>query len=197
METNEMTPEKSLRIMNEILEKSRRDFAKDSGIPLIMWGILVCMTSLAVRYLWSRTGSPAWNWLWFAMAAAGFAFSAVYKHNAKPGAKSFLSRTIGHIWLSYCFFAMAYGLTAIFLAPLPITAGNVLMLGLCISLTGTLTKLRLLSFLGLVAGVGGAAVCSLIKCPEDVMLVMTGMSAIIIFAGLIMNFQYKSVCSRN
>lgn len=192
-----MTPEKSLRIMNEIIEKSRRDFAKDSGNPLIIWGTLVCITSLAVWYLWHRTGSPAWNWLWFAMAAVGLLFTALYNRKNKPGAKSFLSETIGRIWLSYCFFAMTYSLAAIFIAPLSITAGNVLMLGLCISLTGTLTKLWSLSFLGFITGIGGAVVCRLVKCPEDVMLVMTGMSAIIIFAGLIMNFQYKRLCSRN
>ena len=32
METNEMTPEKSLQIMNDMIEKSRRDIMKKMGI---------------------------------------------------------------------------------------------------------------------------------------------------------------------
>ena len=36
METNEMTPVKSLQIINEAIEKSRRDFEQDAGTPMIV-----------------------------------------------------------------------------------------------------------------------------------------------------------------
>lgn len=36
METNELTPEKSLQIINEAIEKSRKDFEKNSGSPMII-----------------------------------------------------------------------------------------------------------------------------------------------------------------
>ncbi len=186
--------------MNEIIEKSRRDFAKDSGLPLIMWGGLVCLTSLIVWYLWRTTATPAWNWLWFAMAAVGLAVTPLLKKRETPKAKSFLGEAIRYIWLSYCFFSMSYALAAMFVAPFLIITGHALMLGLCISLTGTLSRLWILSVSGFIAGIGGAVACSLVKfteSPENVMLVMTGMSALIIFAGVVMNSQYKRICSKN
>lgn len=192
-----MTPEKSLRIINEFIEKSRRDFVKDSARSLIVWGVLVFVTSLAVWYLWQKTSNAAWNWLWFVMAAAGFALMPLYDKRGRPKAKNYLGESISYIWLSFGIFAMSYALAAMFLAPLPITAGNVLMLGLCISLTGTLTKVWLLSAIGLVSGIGGAVSCSLIPSSVDVTLVMTFMSFLIILTGLIMNYRYGRLCSRN
>ncbi len=197
METNEMTPEKSLQIMNDMIEKSRRDIMKKIGNPLIMWGTLVFVTSLAVWFLWQSTGSAAWNWLWFVMAVAGFASGPLFERKDYPQIKTFLGEAIAYIWLSFGIFSVSYALAAMFIAPLPITAGIALMLGLCISLTGTLTKLYVLSVLGFVAGIGGAVACSLIPSSENVTLVMTGMSVFLVLTGLILNFQYRHICLRS
>ena len=65
METNEMTPVKSLQIINEAIEKSRRDFEQDAGTPMIVWGAVVLVFSLAVCIMWKLTGNLSWNFLWF------------------------------------------------------------------------------------------------------------------------------------
>ena len=85
-----MTPEKSLQIMNDMIEKSRRDIMKKIGNPLIMWGTLVFVASLAVWFLWQSTGSAAWNWLWFVMAVAGFASGPLFERKDCPQIKTFL-----------------------------------------------------------------------------------------------------------
>lgn len=197
METTEMTPERSLQIINGFIEKSRHKFIKECGLPLMMWGTLVLVTSLIIWYLWKRTGNPAWNWLWFVMAAVGFALGPLLSKRNKAYAKGFLDEKLGYLWMSYGIFSMSYALVGIFLDPLPITAGITLMLGLCISLTGILTNLKSLTVLGFVTGMAGTAACSLIKSPEDVTLVMTGMSMVTLLSGIIMYFQSKHICSRN
>lgn len=197
METTEMTPEKSLRIMNDIIEKSRRDFMKNSGTPIILWGCLVLVTSLIVWILWHQTGNPAWNWLWFAMTPVGFLSQALSQKDNKPKAKTFLGEAIGYIWLTFCVFALSYALAAMFLAPLPITAGITLMLGLCLSLTGTLTKLKFITVMGFVTGVGGAIASRMVQVPENTILVITVVSLAMILTGVIMNFQLKRICSRS
>ena len=45
METNELSPEKSFKIINEAIEKSRKDFEKDAGSPMILWGAVVLVFS--------------------------------------------------------------------------------------------------------------------------------------------------------
>lgn len=197
METNEMTPEKSLQIINEYIEKSRRNFINGCGLPLIMWGSLVFVTSLIVWVLWKNTGNPDWNLLWFAMAAVGFALGPFISKRSKAYAKGFLDEKLGWLWLAYGVFSMSYALVGMFLAPLPITQGITLMLGLCISVTGILTKLKSLTVLGFVTGLGGTVVCGLIKASADVTLVMTGMAVVILLSGFIMYFQSNKVCSRS
>ncbi|MBQ1831262.1 MAG: hypothetical protein II112_02710, partial [Bacteroidales bacterium] len=68
---NNFSAENSLRLIAETIERSRRTIAKNSGKPLILWGSLVALTAVVIYILWSLTGSPAWNFLWFAMSAVG------------------------------------------------------------------------------------------------------------------------------
>lgn len=192
-----MTPEKSLQIINGYIERSRQNFIRECGLPMIMWGCLVLVTSLIVWALWKNSGNPAWNWLWFVMAAIGFALGPLFSKKNKAYAKGFLDEKLGYLWLSYGIFAMSYALIAIFITPLPITEGITLVLGLCISLTGTLIDMRSLTVLGFVAGLGGVVACSMIESPVDVTLVMTGMSAAMLLEGAMMYFQSRQTCSGN
>ncbi len=59
METNEMTPERSLQIINDAIEKSRKDFEKNAGTPMIFWGSIVLLFSITVWILLMQTGNPA------------------------------------------------------------------------------------------------------------------------------------------
>lgn len=63
METNEMTPEKSLKIISEAIARSRRDFEKNAGTPMILWGAVVLIFSMAVWILLKQTDNQSWNYL--------------------------------------------------------------------------------------------------------------------------------------
>ena len=96
METTELTPEKSLQIINDAIEKSRKDFEKDSGLPMILWGAVVLVFSLAVCIMINLTGNLNWNLLWFGIIVVGWPLSAILlKDKCKSGGKSFISHTIG------------------------------------------------------------------------------------------------------
>lgn len=63
MEANDMTPEKSLQLISEAISKSRRDFEKNSGTPMIIWGITLMVFSLIIWLILRTTGNPLWNLL--------------------------------------------------------------------------------------------------------------------------------------
>ena len=69
---NNFSAENSLRLIAETIERSRRTIAKNSGKPLILWGALVAVTAIVIWALWSKTGSAAWNWMWFGIFSTGF-----------------------------------------------------------------------------------------------------------------------------
>lgn len=194
-ENGGMTPEKSLKIINEFIEKSRHNFIRECGLPLIMWGCLVLVTSLIIWFLWRQSGNPSWNWLWFAMAAIGFVAGPLMSKRSKAYSKGFLDEKLGFLWLAYGIFAMSYALVGIFLYSGAITIGITLMIGLCITLTGVLSELKSLTVLGFITGIGGSALCCLVKRPEDTTLVISGMALAILLSGIIMYFQSRKTCS--
>ena len=70
MEANSMTPEKSLQIISEAIAKSRRDFEKNAGTPLVTWGVIVLLFSILVWFILQETGNMNWNLLWFGIPSS-------------------------------------------------------------------------------------------------------------------------------
>ena len=72
METNEMTTEKSLQIIGDAIAKSRRDFEKNAGKPMILWGVIVMIFSVLTWGVFRLTGNPVWFCLWFGVPIIGY-----------------------------------------------------------------------------------------------------------------------------
>ena len=105
---NNFSAENSLRLITETIERSRRTMAKNSGKPMILWGILVAVTSVVIYFLWSKTGNPIWNLLWFAMSAiGGFGTYSIGRKREKTPATE-ISRILGKIWMWFGFFTTGF-----------------------------------------------------------------------------------------
>ncbi len=105
---NNFSAENSLRLITETIERSRRTMAKNSGKPMILWGVLVAVTSVVIYFLWSKTGNPIWNLLWFAMSAiGGFGTYSIGRKREKTPATE-ISRILGKIWMWFGFFTTGF-----------------------------------------------------------------------------------------
>ena len=105
---NNFSAENSLRIIAETIERSRRTITKNSGKPLILWGVLVALFSLIIWGLWTKTGSPIWNFLWFAMSAIGFVCMKTLFRNREKVPETEVSRMLGKIWMWFGIFATGF-----------------------------------------------------------------------------------------
>lgn len=105
---NNLSAENSLRIIAETIERSRRTITKNSGKPLILWGVLVALFSLIIWGLWTKTGSPAWNFLWFAMSAIGFVCMKTLFRNREKVPETEVSRMLGKIWMWFGIFTTGF-----------------------------------------------------------------------------------------
>lgn len=105
---NNFSAENSLRLIVETIERSRRTIARNSGKPLILWGVLVALTATVIWALWSKTGNPAWNFLWFAMSAVGMACMHFLTHGREKVPDTEVSRTLGNIWMWFGIFATGF-----------------------------------------------------------------------------------------
>ena len=188
METKNLTTENSLKIIAETMERSRMAIAKNSGKPLIFWGCLVAVTSVVVYILWSRTGSPMWNLLWFAMSIIGFICTIFISKNNENTPKNEVSRILGKIWMWFGIFTTGFYLM-IWVAYLIIRAYNpeagihvhvnltliiTLMMGLCGVISGVVIKIK-----SVVASLVIATAISVFAA-----LVVTGPAQILVFVVL-------------
>lgn len=105
---NIFSAENSLRLIAETIERSRRAIAKNSGKPLILWGVLVTLFSFIIWVLWTKTGSPAWNFLWFAMSIIGFVCMLTLFRNKEKVPETEVSRTLGKIWMWFGIIATGF-----------------------------------------------------------------------------------------
>lgn len=145
MENNDkLTAERSLEIIREAIEQGKRDVARNAGTPMIMWGVLTCVTGCIVCLLWQLTGDAVWNALWFAMCAVGWAVQTAMKHRehreSRPG--SYVWKLVGWTWTVFGMLAVAVAVigflsynTAVYASRLPITAVIMLLLMFASSVT--------------------------------------------------------------
>lgn len=155
METNGMSPEKSFKIINEAIEKSRKDFEQDAGSPMILWGTIVLVFSLAVCVMLNLTDNLNWNFLWFGIVLVGWPLSTILlKGKSRKGGKSFISRTIGHVWISYGIFATVLSAVFAFVAPQFTGYITAVLLGFAAVMTGFILKNRYITAGGFVTGIG-------------------------------------------
>ena len=133
METKNLSTENSLKIIAETMERSRMTIAKNSGRPLILWGCLVAVTSVIIYFLWSKTGSPVWNLLWFAMSIIGFICTILMSKNSEK-APFYLM-----IWVAYFIMRTCNPDAAI---RVDLTLIITLMMGLCGVISGVVMKMK-------------------------------------------------------
>ena len=136
---NNFSAENSLRLIAETIERSRRTIAKNSGKPLILWGVLVALTAIVIWALWSKTGSAVWNFLWFAMTAIGAICMRFMARNSEKVPDSEVGRMLGKIWMWFGIFSTGF------------FALIVLMMGLCGTLSGAALKFKPISISSVVA----------------------------------------------
>lgn len=189
-EKSEMTVNESLALITETMNNSRKAILRNSAKHFVLWGCVLMVLSFTIWQLWSSTGNPAWNFLWFAMPLIGYPLALVLLKKDEAAPKSEISRMIGYVWTVFGAFAMSISAIAVFAVPMHITLLIVVMLGLAESISGVLLKNWPIIICGFILGVGGAVAAMLWKSEAQLLLFTLG-GLLLVVTGLIVKFQYK------
>ncbi len=206
MEKN-LTPEESLAIITKNIEQSRKDMVRNGGTPMLLWGGLVFVFSLAIYFLWVRTYNPNWNYLWFLMTAIGYTAFAFLPKRKSPKVEGIISTVLGKVWLAFGILAISTPSITLIIFRIvkdiipasmysgvvffPITLITIALLGLATSITGFILKNGWIAAAGIISGTVGAAFAIALNGPEQTLL-LTGISVIgLIIPGIILNIQSK------
>lgn len=178
-----------------MLEKSRKDFEKDSGTPMIIWGAVVTIVSIIIWYVLKATSNLYWNLLWFAIPLVGYPFNYfLYYKKQEKRAKNFLNNAIATIWGCFGIIATLLPIIACTLfheAMMFLTSWITIILGFASALTGLLMKNHWITMSGFVVAIAGGLV-SVFMDYSNIPLLM-GCAALItlLLPGIILNLKKK------
>ena len=186
----EMTPARSLELINETLESNRRAIIAGSGKFFILWGVLLGVFSLAVYLGWSQTGHASWNFLWFAMPVVGYALAFLFgKGGSAKVPQNYVSSLLGKIWGAFGFFSVTISALAIVAFPMNISLVILLLFGCAETISGIALKNWPIIIAGAIVGVGGAcAAVKLANGPEQ-MLLFTGAAVVLALTGVALQLK--------
>ncbi|MBR4233941.1 MAG: hypothetical protein IKR96_05385 [Bacteroidales bacterium] len=191
MEQNkEMTAQRSLQIISETFNNSRKEILRGSAKFFMLWGVLLTVISLVIYLLWHHTGKPDWNLLWFAMPVIGYPFAALIGKHNKAIPQNEVSKMLGNVWTVFGAFALTLSSIAVFLIPMHVTLIIVIIMGLAECMSGVLLKNWPIIIGGFLLGVGGAVFAMLVK-GEAQLLIFTLGGVLLLVTGFIMKLQYK------
>ena len=199
-----LSAENSLRLIAETIERNRSAIAKNSGKPLILWGALVTVTAVIIWALWSKTGTPMWNLLWFAMTVIGGIGTYFIVRDQKKVPENEIKRILGKIWQWFGYFsiglyALLWVAALIFYARGTEVVMSVnlsliisLMMGLCGAISGAVMKMKSVTAAAAVATVLSVLLVLLVPDGSPLQILSFAILGIIalIVPGII--FQKKS-----
>ncbi len=157
MEHNsQMTPEQSLRIINETLNTNRNAIIRNSGNSFILWGCVLSVVAVAVFTLWSQTGSPVWNLLWFLIPVIGYPLSFLLSRKSEAVPSSFVGNLLGWSWSVFGAFSIILSICAILWAPMNLTLVIIILFGSAEAMSGAVLKNWPIIIAGMLTGISGA-----------------------------------------
>ena len=167
MEENmELTAERSLEIITEQIEKSRRAVSKDTGRWLFVTGLIAMIMSVIVASINILTLSPLAHLLWFALPVVIWLVMKYINRNRVPVPESLVGTLVKKTWYTILAFALVYSVIAtvwngclqvyegyeVFLhAGMHITPTVITLLAVAVSITGLILKRNSLVWFGLLS----------------------------------------------
>lgn len=207
----EMTAARSLAIITETLNNSRKDILRSSAQYYILWGVLLTCFSLLIYVLWKTSGHAAWNNLWFAMPVVGFPLGKwMERKDGSILSENAISRISRGIWLTFSIFsgsvALFHLLFTLLLNTNPIgaialgtslSAQIILLFGMAETISGVVLKNLTIKIAGYLTGIGGLALYYGAGLNEEQMLLFTFAGIVLAATGLIVKNSTSSECFPN
>ena len=171
MEENiNLTAERSLEIITDQIAQSRKAVSKDVGLSLYVAGLCTMGVALIVGIGILLTSNQVFNLLYFALPLIIYGFTRYAKRNQAPTPTSLFGTMVAKTWVTFAIFALSffilanlYDLLIFRTMSLDVAARLVispfrtilLLMGMCVTITGYILKSRWLVWCGIIGGIGG------------------------------------------
>lgn len=174
MENKELTAERSLEIISEQIERSRKSVSQDAGFSLYISGFCIIGIAVLVSICALLTGNGAFYLLYALIPILVIGIDRYVKRNKPKVPVSLVGSMVDKSWQTFGVFALSFFLLSILFNKLmlhdALVADNIqayfqnrisplsiilLMMGMTITINGYILKARWLVWCGIIGGIGG------------------------------------------
>ncbi|RNC64863.1 hypothetical protein [Proteiniphilum sp. X52] len=188
MEEKQLNEKESLELIARMIQNTQRKLEKGNGLPFLTWGYTTVAVSLLVWYLFSSTGNPYWNYLWFLIPVIGFPTMMLIIRKQEKGVKTYIDRIIGYVWIAFGIAGLAVSTSAVFVWNLPILFIIVLMMGTGTAITGMIIRFKPIIFSGF-AGMLFSFLCLIVKGYDSILVFALIFLVMMVIPGHILNWK--------
>lgn len=190
MEDRQLNEKESLKLIAHMIRNTQQRIEKGNGLPFLIWGYTTIAVSLAVWYLFSTTGNPRWNYLWFLIPIIGYPTMMWVLKKQEKGVTTYIDRIIAYVWIAFGVAGIVVSTSAIFLWTLPILFIVVLMMGTGTAITGLIIKFKPIIFSGF-AGILLSYLCIILKGYESILAFAFIFLVMMVIPGHILNYKSR------
>ena len=171
MEENmNLTAERSLEIITKQIAQSRKDVSKDVGQSLYIAGLCTMGMAILIGLCTFITGNSVFYLLYFTLPFVIWGITRYLKRGQVPAPSSFIGTMVSKTWITFGIFALSFFIFANLYDLLMARTESIevysrlvikpfrtilLLMGMCITITGYILKSRWLVWCGIIGGLGG------------------------------------------
>ena len=169
-ENSNMTAERSLEIITEQIERSRKAVSKEAGLSLYIAGLSIMGMAILIGLCTFFTGNQIFYLLYALLPVVIIGIDRYVKKGKPKVPESLVGSMVDKTWLTFGIFALSFCVFAIlfnlFMARMESPEVYVrlaihpfryilLLMGMAITITGYILKSRWLVWCGIIGGIGG------------------------------------------
>ncbi len=155
MEEKVMNEKESLALISQMIRNTQQRFERVNAAPFLAFGYATVVMSIVVWYLLKVTNNYIWNVLWMLIPVLGFGILKLFFPKRKKMHKTFVDKGIDYVWNVIGVTMFFMGILTFFVN-INILSTIVLLMGLAMTLTGLMAKLRIITVAGILGVLSSA-----------------------------------------
>lgn len=189
MENLNLSPEKSFKLINQIINQARNKF-EENGFIYMFWGLLMAITSL-IQFILLKNEYYDINWYPYILMPIGSIYTGFYFSKRKGKSKqNLISKIVSITWIVLAFNLLILGAVLGSYLKQNLIPIILILLAIGVIVSGTSVKSRLLIYSGILINIS-AFVCFYIDWIYQPLLMSIVSILAFFIPGLLLMIKYK------
>ncbi len=151
MEERPLNEKESLELISQMIRNTQLRLEKVHALPFLSFGYTTAVISVAVWYALKNTHNPSWNLLWLLIPVIGYGIMMLANKKSQRTARTFVDKAVDYVWYVCGVAVIAASFTPTLWKHVPILFVVALVMSIATTITGLITKVKLMTVSGGIA----------------------------------------------